>query len=102
MFKSKTEIKYTDNESCFSTLEIQPINWYKFKIVTNGEVFRVQGRTNENMVWEFIEDREYFEKYNIWQNRPVERDSKDKIIEYIRAKFGDEGVKKIEKEWWPC
>ena len=86
------------------------LDFKNFKITTDGEKFRIEGLikpldVNSNERWIPISREGYYygcDSYGYFNVGEKLFDTKQQALDYIREEWGNDGIKRIIKEWRGC
>lgn len=84
------------------------LEFKRFRITTDGEKFRIEGLItpiNDNERWIPISKEGFYwgcESFGFENIGEKLFNTKQEAIEFIKTEWGNEGVRKIVKEWIPC
>ena len=86
------------------------MRFINFRIVTNGEKFRIEGsyyftssfKSEEELQWITLAN-EYLSGYcRYYPMGEIEFDTKDAAIKYIKEEYGNNGCRNILNTWSVC
>ena len=78
-----------------------------YRIITDGEKFRIQGYVKGKKDIDYLMHLSECYMgcdafgYRSW-GKPLEFNSKQECIDYIKTTYGSDGISKILKPWFPC